>query len=121
MVISRENIIIRPSLVGGTEMTALVTGGAVTGYSAPLDVGNFTEIIAFANVTAASGTLDISFEFSADQKNWAASGDAFTQITTSTGVTFKRLTANFGKYIRVKFVTASNPNYTWSLALACKG
>ena len=113
--------------VGGDLKLASINGDSNgdTVYSNAIDLAYFSEVIAFLNVTAHAGTsptLDVSFEISPDGKTWVASGDAFTQVTTADSLTFKKFTANFGKWVRAKLVTGgTNPAYTLSLYLVVKG
>jgi len=113
--------------VGGPLKEIKINGDANgdTVYSDPIDMGNYSEAIAFLNVTAHAGTsptLDVSFEFSPDGITWMASGDAFAQVTETDAMILKRLTANFGQFVRVKLVTAgTSPSYTLSLYLIAKG
>jgi hypothetical protein len=113
--------------VGGPLKEASINGDAngATVYSDPIDMSNYSEAIAFLNVTAHAGTsptLDVSFEFSPDGVNWMASGDAFAQVTETNAMILKRLTANFGQFVRAKMVTAgTNPAYNLSLYLIAKG
>lgn len=113
--------------VGG-DLDAISINGDANGdtvYSDPIEMSFYDEAIAFLNVTAHAGTnptLDVSFEFSPDGKTWMASGDAFAQVTTSDAMIMKRLTANFGKWVRAKLVTAgTSPAYTLSLYVIAKG
>ena len=106
----------------GTPISELV--GAATFNSDPLDVSTFVEAIAFINLTAQTGTtptLDCKIQYSPDQVNWIDSGDAFTQMTTSTGLFMKKLSANFGKYIRFVFTLGgTTPDYTFTPTVALK-
>lgn len=108
----------------GGRLDQITLSGATTYYSEAIDAGQYDEIICFLNTLTQAGTtptLDISFEFSPDGITWMATGDAFTQVTTSTGLTFKRLTANFGKYLRAKLVLGgTNPKYKLSLTVQGK-
>ena len=121
----RDNRVIVPSLRDGApDIGALsdmvVTEGGIK-FTNMIDVGTFTEIIAFANVTEfTSGTVDIGFQISPDGKNFLDVSDNFTQITAA-GLSFKKITANFGKYIRLKITFADPTDLTVSVWLACKG
>lgn len=128
----RDNRIITLTLRDGAPtigaLDGLVMSNAAGYFTESVDVGTFTEGIAFLTTTAHGGsspTLDVKFQGSADQKHWSDLSDAFTQITTTgDGVTaVKRLTANFGKYIRASLVIGgtSTPTYTVTLKLAMKG
>lgn len=96
-----------------------------TVYSDPIDMSFYDEAIAFLNVTAHAGTtptLNVSFEFSPDGETWMASGDAFAEVTETDAMILKRLTANFGKWVRAKLVTAgTSPSYTLALYIMAKG
>lgn len=113
--------------VGGTLNLARINGDAngATVYSDVIDMAYYDEAIAFLNVTAHGGTsptLDVSFEISPDGVTWMASGDAITQVTETDSLTAKKLTANFGKYMRAKVITGgTNPAYTLSLYIIGKG
>ena len=126
MYIARDVRPLIPTLVGGSEIKDLTTAGAGTNYSAPFHVGTFVECIAFVVEQSHSGTnptLDVSFEYSPDGRNWMDSGDALAQITTADITTAKKLTANFGDWLRVKFIVGGTdlPTFKWSLTMACKG
>jgi hypothetical protein len=113
--------------VGGSLNGVSINGDANgdTVYSDPIDMAYYDEAIAFLNVTAHAGTnptLDVSFEFSPDGVTWMASGDAFAQVTTSDAMILKRFTANFGKWVRAKLITAgTSPAYTLALYILAKG
>ncbi len=116
--------VIIPTIANGSRINALTLTGTGTSYSESIDVGGYSEVICFLNTISQSGTtptLDVSFEFSPDGNTWMATGDAFTQVTTSTGLTFKRLTANFGKYLRAKIVVGgTTPVYSVTLTVHAK-
>lgn len=113
--------------VGGPLNGVTINGDANgdTVYSDPIDMSYYDEAIAFLNVTDHDGTtptLDVSFEVSPDGVTWMASGDAFAQVETTDAMILKRLTANFGKWVRAKLVTAgTNPAYTLALYIMAKG
>lgn len=113
--------------VGGPLNGVAINGDANgdTVYSDPIDMSYYDEAIAFLNVTAHAGTnptLDVSFEFSPDGETWMASGDAFAQVTETDAMILKRLTANFGKWVRAKLVTTgTSPAYTLALYIMAKG
>ncbi len=93
--------------------------------SDPVDVGRFVELLAVLNVTAHAGTtptLDVKFQVSADKITWTDLGDAFTQVTTVDSQTIKKITANFGKYIRAVLTIGGTggPSYTCTLKLVAK-
>lgn len=102
--------------------------GAGTINSDPLDLGNFTEGIVFINSTAHSGTtptLDCKIQYGVKNADgsysWVDSGDSFTQITTTNGLFFKKLSSIFGRYIRLVFTIAgTNPTYTATPVLVAK-
>lgn len=106
--------------VAGSNITVL-TASANTDA---LDIGHYGEAIVFLVVTANSGTtptLDCKIQYSPDTINWVDSGDSFTQLTTVNGIFFKKLTANFGKYIRLVFTTGgTTPSYTFKPKVVIK-
>jgi len=102
-------------------LNALLMNVAGSWFTESIDVGTFTEGIAFLFVSGATGTLDVKMQYSPDNIHWIDSGDAFTQVTTTNGLTLKKLTANFGKYVRFRLDLGSSPSYTVSLFLALKG
>lgn len=102
-----------------------VTSIAASFNSDPIDLGSFIEAILFLPVTAHAGTtptLDAKIQYSSDKINWADSGDAATQVTTTNSLTFKKLTANFGKWVRVVFTIGgtASPTYTVTPSIAAK-
>lgn len=113
--------------VGGSLNGVAINGDANgdTVYSDPIDMSYYTEAIAFLNVTAHAGTtptLNVSFEISPDGETWMASGDAFAEVTETDAMILKRLTANFGRWMRAKLVTAgTSPAYTLGLYIMAKG
>lgn len=131
-----DNRILTPALRDGATtigpLNALIMTGAGSYFTEPIDVGTVKEAIAFLYTTAHSGsspTLDIDIQYgfldSNNQYHWLDSGDSFVQVTTSgDGVTsIKKLTANFGKFIRfrLKIGGTSNPSYTVTFKLVAKG
>lgn len=125
----RDTRIIIPALRDGAPtagaLDALVMSNAGGYFTESLDVGTFTEGIIFL-LTASSGgsspTLDVNMQYSADQKNWLDSGDAVAQ-QTGNGLLHKKMTANFGKYIRFRLLIGgtNTPTFTVTLKLAMKG
>lgn len=125
----RDNRILTPALRDGAPtpgpLDALVMTGAGGKFTESMDVGTFTEGIIFL-LTAGKGgtspTLDVNMQYSADQRNWIDSGDAVAQATDN-GLLIKKMTANFGKYIRFRLLIGGtdNPTYTVTLKLAMKG
>lgn len=109
----------------GGECVGITIDKAGTYNSDPMDVGAFTEGIAFLNVKSHAGTnptLDVKFQASHNKTTWVDIGDAFTQVTTTDSLTLKRLTANFGKYLRaVITVGGTLPDYNFDLSIAFKG
>lgn len=102
-----------------------VTSIAASFNSDPIDLGSFLEAILFLPVTAHSGTtptLDAKIQYSPDKVNWVDSGDAATQVTTTDATTFKKLSANFGKWVRVVFTIGgtASPTYTVTPSIATK-
>ena len=96
-----------------------------TYFTEILDVGTFTEGILFliaANSVGTNPTLDCKVQYSPDKINWIDSGDSFTQIT-SNGSALKKLTSNFGKYVRclISIGGTATPGYKTTLYLAVKG
>lgn len=109
----------------GAKIDALTITGAASYFTEAQDVGSFSEGILFAFTSSHGGTnptLDIKIQYSPDNIHWIDSGDAFTQITTTDGLFLKKLTANFGKYVRCVAVLGgtSSPNYKLSLWLVAK-
>ena len=107
-------------------LNAYTLTGAATYFTETVDVGTFTEGILFLNSFSHSGTnptLDCKVQYSADKVNWIDSGDAFTQVTTIDSLTLKKLTANFGKYIRCLIAVGgtATPQYKVSAYLVLKG
>ena len=102
----------------------LITALTASGNTDPLDISRYNEGMVFLAVTTNSGTtptLDCKIQYSPDKINWVDSGDAFTQITTVNGTFVKKLTSNFGKYIRLVFTLAgTTPNYTFSPLIVVK-
>ena len=108
---------------GGLLAEAKIDTGAA--YNSELiDVSSYIEMIAFLtthDVVGESGTLDVKFQLSPDGVNWVDAGDAFTQVTTGEVTTIKKLTANFGKFLRAVVTTAgTTPEYKISLQLVGK-
>lgn len=128
-VLIRDNRIEIPALRDGAPtigaLDAKVMTGAGTYFTEVMDVGTFTEMIAFlltASISGSSPTLDVRLQYSADGKNFIDSGDAFTQVTTTPGLTIKKITSNFGKYIRwrIDIGGTASPTYTTTLQIAVK-
>ncbi len=125
----RDTRVIIPALRDGAPsigaMDSMVVTGAGQYFTEAIDVGTFTEGILFLRTTAHSGsgpTNDIRIQYSPDGKNFIDSGDALTQVTTTDSLTLKKLTTNFGKYIRLGMVLGgTTPSYTISVYLALKG
>lgn len=108
--------------VGGSMEDVAVGVSTDAFYTEPMDVGAYIELIAFLNITAQSGTptLDVTSQISPDGVYWT-DGDAFTQVTTATTQTIKRITANVGKYLRFKVDPGgTNPRYVLTLSLVGK-
>ena len=122
----RDNRIIVPSLRTGATTTGAITNMTITDagvrFTEVIDVGWATELILFAQVSAlTAGTLDAIIQFSPDGKTFTdMSGDSITQITAA-GIGFKKVTANFGKYIRIKLTLGAGSNMVASMWLSCKG
>ena len=115
---SRDSDVIKPTINGA----AIATINANANSDA-IDLGQYIEAIVFLPVTANTGTtptLDCKIQYSPNYNpalpsaaNWVDSGDTFTQITTVNATTFKKLTANFGRWVRLVFtVGGTNPVYT---------
>lgn len=131
MLVNRDSNILTMTLRDGAPTTgalsALSMTTAGTYFTESVDVGAFIEAVAFLRLTGITGTnptLDVKFQGSSDQKNWVDLADAFTQVTAATNVTaIKRLTANFGKYIRAVMIIGgtSSPTYVVTFQLAVKG
>jgi hypothetical protein len=124
MLASRDCVIIIPALQdNGTPLTNVTLNVVRTYFTEAIDVGTFIELIGFLNVFSNSGapTLDVRFQGSPDKTYWMDLGDAFTQVTTTNGMTLKKATANFGKYIRLGLaVGGTTPSYTLNLTLIGK-
>jgi len=116
----RDNVILNITS-GGNPITTVSTANVT---SDPIDVREFIEAIAFINMTAQTGTaptLDCKIQYSPNYDpaipskpgNWVDSGDTFTQMNTATGVFFEKLSANFGRFIRLVFTPGGTlPVYT---------
>lgn len=109
--------------VGGVLSSAAIGTSGTAFYTDVIDVGMFTELIAFLNVASHGGTsptLDITSQISPDGVTWT-DGDAFTQVTETDSQTIKRITANFGKYMRFKIdLGGTAPRYVLTLSLVGK-
>src|SRR5258708_1346880 len=109
--------------VGG-QATGLTFLGVTPVNSDPIDVGLYVELLGFLNIIAHGGTnptLDVKMQFSHDKVVWVDSADAFTQVTTSDTLTFKRFTANFGRWVRFVFTfTGTTPMYKLDAVLMGK-
>jgi len=129
MLSVRDNRIFIPSLRDGAPLTGPMTSISMTGagvfFTEVMDVGSFSELIGFLNVTTAGGsTLDINLQGSADGKNFddlVSGADKFTQVTTTTGHQLVKFASNFGKYIRLKITLTGTGAYVFSVYLAGKG
>lgn len=113
--------------VGGSLNGININGdsdGAVV-VTDPIDVSAFDELIAFLNVTDHAGTnptLDVKAQLSPDAITWMDAGDAFAQVTETDAMIMKKLTANFGKFVRFHITTGgTSPEYTVALHLIGKG
>jgi hypothetical protein len=100
------------------------------GFTEDIFVGTFVEGIVFIQTSAHVGTnptLDIDIQYGYKDANgylhYVDSGDSFTQITTTDGIFFKKLTANFGRHVRLHFKIGgtAGPNYTVTARLVLKG
>lgn len=132
-VFLRSNAQLTPRVASGTEagslIDALVMTGAAGRFTEAIEVGTFTEGIAFIKTASKTGTsptvdcdLQIGFKDSNNAIQWKDSGDSFTQITDN-GVGFKRFTANFGLYIRFRLTIGgtATPGYTVTMRVQLKG
>lgn len=132
-VFLRSNAQITPRIASGVEAGSLVDGLAMSGaagrFTEKIEVGTFTEGIAFIRGASKSGTsptidcdLQIGFLDAQNQMQWVNSGDSFTQLTDN-GVAFKRFTANFGQYIRFRLTIGgtNTPVYTVTMKVVLKG
>ncbi|SRR6266496_1360281 len=130
----RDNVAITPVLRDGAPTTgrldSLVMSNAGGYFTEAIEVGTFVEGIVFIYTTAHGGTnptldCDIQYGFkdTANQMHWLDSGDSFTQITTTDGVFIKKLTANFGQFIRLRLKIGGTviPTYTVTARLVLKG
>ena len=127
----RDTRIITPSLRDAIPNIGPVDGLVITGtgFTEPIDVGTFTEGIAFLLTTASGGTsptLDCDLQYgwkdTNNQFHFIDSGDSFIQIVGNGGG-FKKFTANFGKYIRfrLKVGGTNSPTETVTMRVALKG
>lgn len=128
----RDNRVVTAVLRDGAPTAAaldeLVMANAGGYFTQSIDVGTFTEGIAFLYTTDQGGTsptLDVNLQYSHDGKHFADSGDSFAQITTGgNGITyFKKFAGNFGKYIRFRVLIGgtATPTYKVTLKVALKG
>ena len=109
-------------------LNALQVSGAATYFTETIDIGTFVEGILFlilANQGGTNPTFDCKVQYSADKINWIDSGDAFAQQAPGTNgaVVIKKLTANFGKYIRclIAIGGTATPGYKVTLQAVLKG
>jgi len=122
----RDNIVITPRLRDGMPTTGAITNmtlsNNMSGFTEVMDVGTYTEGMVFIQAGSKSGspTLDCNIQYSMDKVNFVDSGDSFTQITAN-GLFFKKLTANFGRYIRLRVKLASGGSYVVTMGIALKG
>lgn len=127
----RSNIVIVPSMRDSTPTSGPIDNLAITstGFTEAIDVGTFAEGIAMILTAATGGTnptldCDVQYGFldSNNQYHWVDSGDSFTQITGN-GLAFKKLSTNFGKFIRfrMKIGGTNTPTFTATMRLALKG
>jgi hypothetical protein len=122
----RDNRVITFSLRDGAPTTGPLNAMPMTGdagyFTESVDIGTFSEGILFLLVKdAVAGTLDVNIQYSADNKNFIDSGDSLAQVTNANGLTIKKLTANFGKYVRCRLKIATAGSYTVTLQLVLKG
>lgn len=124
MLASRDSVIIVPSLKSDSGVAAIDAVNLTTArsyFTEAMDVGPYTELLAFCLLTGtAAGTLDIKPQYSPDKLHWVDSGDTFTQMTTTPGLFFKRFTAGFGKYMRLRIDTGGSTDYTITMHIAAK-
>ena len=129
MLVFNDNIVITPTLRDGAPTTGALTARVMQNaggyFTDPIDVGNYVEGIVFLITTGAGGTtptLDVNVQYSSDKINWVDSGDAVAQQNTN-GLLIKKLTANFGKYIRFRLLVGgtATPTFTVTLHLVVKG
>lgn len=127
----RDNTIYTVALRDNVPSAGLLNSLSIndSGFSQLIEVGTFIEAIAFINVETHSGTnptLDVDIQYGYkdgnNQMHWVDSGDSFTQMTTTDGLFFKKLSANFGKYVRFHFKLGGTdtPTYTLTARLALK-
>lgn len=135
-VLLRDNVIITPLLRDGApnagRLDNLQMSNAAGYFTEPIEVGTYTEMLIFLYTSAHGGsspTLDCDLQYgwkdTNNQMHWVDSGDSFTQITGSTGdgvTSFKKATANFGKYIRfrLKIGGTATPTFTVTMKVALK-
>lgn len=131
MLFLRDNTIYTPVLKDNVPAAGRLDSLSLTntGFTEAIDVGTFVEamvMILTAGKTGSSPTLDCDVQYGFkdvnNQMHWIDSGDSFTQITDN-GLSFKKLSANFGKYIRfrLKLGGTANPAYTVTMKLILKG
>lgn len=114
---------------GGIIKDAFIDTAATYNTDA-IDVQAYYEAIAFIKMYSHAGTtptLDAKIQYSHNYDpqtkigDWVDSGDAFTQMNTTNGVFFKKLSSNFGKFIRfVVTLAGTNPQYELDIALMGK-
>lgn len=128
-----DNVILTPVLRDGAPTTgrldSLQMSNAAAYFTELIDVGTFKEGIIMIFTSAHNGTnptLDCDLQYGYkdvnNQMHWIDSGDSFTQITTTDGLFVKKMTANFGKYIRfrLKIGGTATPTYTVTMKVALK-
>ncbi|MEB0287222.1 hypothetical protein QN355_11720 [Cryobacterium sp. 10S3] len=109
-------------MLKGSLQTALVTTGiqTISSFSGTTEVGTFNGVVAYLNVTAASGTtptLAVKLQDSPDKVTWYdIPGAAFTSMTT-TGT--QRISAiNIGAYVRAAItITGTTPSFTTNIQM----
>lgn len=120
------NAVITPALRDGMPSSGPISGMTLSnnegGFTEVIDFGGYTEAIAFILTSGKSGspTLDCDVQYSPDGKNFVDSGDSFTQITAN-GLNFKKLSSNFGKFVRFRIKLVSGGSYVATMGVAVKG
>ena len=128
----RDNVSLTPVLRDPVPTAGRIDNLVITanGFTEDIFVGTFVEGIVFVQTSAHAGTnptLDIDVQYGYRDANgylhYVDSGDSFNQITTTDGIFFKKLTANFGRHMRLHFKIGgtNNPSYTMTARLVLKG
>lgn len=112
-----------PTTTIWTQALGAVTATQTTPSAAPyIHSGNYSNAVAFLNVTAHSGTtptLDVKFQDSPDGVIWTdVPSGAFTQVTTTNSATRLAL-SSVGPFLRVvQTLGGTTPSYTYDLKVS---